>query len=336
MDDHCAVCGKQTINPGSKWIHQNDHHRRTDHTHDHADTHTLSHTVIFTGSEILSHKGSNGNRKCIDHHPEKSIDFPKSSPCRHCVSSQIIYKYLYHNIGNIIHYRFQTCRNTDSQNWKQHSSVKTDLIDLQHIYLSGFQKHYCYNQRTDHLRSNCSNSYSCHTHAKRNHKQQIKNNVQHTGNDQNIQWSFGVSYCTQDGCSHIINQVKNHSAEINMKIHCRVLYYICRCLHKQQCRSGQKNPHYSKNNSRCNGECKCCMQCLTQILLIFCPIKLRDHNCCPWGKPYKKANDQIGDLTGRTSNCSKCLFSYETADNNSICRIINLLKKCSKYNRKEK
>ena len=51
---------------------------------------------------------------------------------------------------------------------------------------------------------------------------------------------------------------------------------------------------------------------------------------------YKKANDQIGDLTGRTSNCSKCLFSYETADNNSICRIINLLKKCSKYNRKEK
>ena len=29
------------------------------------------------------------------------------------------------------------------------------------------------------------------------------------------------------------------------------------------------------------GECKCCMQCLTQILLIFCPIKLRDHNCCP-------------------------------------------------------
>ena len=44
--------------------------------------------------------------------------------------------------------------------------------------------------------------------------------------------SFGVSYCTQDGCSHIINQIKNHSAKINMKIHCRVLYYICRCLHK--------------------------------------------------------------------------------------------------------
>ena len=30
------------------------------------------------------------------------------------------------------------------------------------------------------------------------------------------------------------------------------------------------------------------------------------------------------------------LFSYETTYNNSIRRIINLLKKCSKYNRKEK
>ncbi len=29
---------------------------------------------------------------------------------------RLFYKYLDHNIGNIIHYRFQTCRNTDSQN----------------------------------------------------------------------------------------------------------------------------------------------------------------------------------------------------------------------------
>ena len=77
----------------------NDHHRRTDHTHDHADTHTLSHTVIFAGSEILSHKGSYRHSKAGHRQEGKTFYLRISSAACHGHFTECIDVGLYKHVA---------------------------------------------------------------------------------------------------------------------------------------------------------------------------------------------------------------------------------------------
>ena len=72
-------------------------------------------------------------------------------------------------------------------------------------------------------------------------------------------------------------------------------------------------------------------------LELFGENKLKEKKKKPWFLVFlSQLNDPMIYVLFAAIAVTIGVSTYETADNNSICRIINLLKKCSKYNRKEK
>ena len=56
----------------------------------------------------------------------------------------------------------------------------------------------------------------------------------------------------------------------------------------------------------------------------------------PAVSPVKEANDQIDDLSGGTADTGKCVCPGNLTDYDGVHCIVELLKKCANYDRKEK
>ena len=72
------------------------------------------HAVHLPRSVILSHKGSHGNTKGIDHHPEYGIQFAVGSPGRYRVGSKGIDSRLDDDIGQAVHHRLHPRRKSNA------------------------------------------------------------------------------------------------------------------------------------------------------------------------------------------------------------------------------
>ena len=68
----------------------------------------------------------------------------------------------------------------------------------------------------------------------------------------------------------------------------------------------------------------------------LCTVLLRNNNCCAGGKTGEETDKQIDNRTRRAANSSECHFADEFPYYYCINGIIQLLKKRSHENRKEK
>ena len=69
-------------------------------------------------------------------------------------------------------------------------------------------------------------SINAKRYFKKYNKHDIKKNIQATGHNQHIQRSSGIPNCTKNRSSHIINDIKDHTAEIDMQIYNRISHQL--------------------------------------------------------------------------------------------------------------
>ena len=78
------------------------------------------------------------------------------------------------------------------------------------------------------------------------------------------------------------------------------------------------------------------MNCLANPILILRAIKLGNYDGRAGRKSDKEADQQVDQHSGTSAYRRQGLLPYKPSNNNCIYRIIELLKKRAKQNRKEK
>ena len=74
------------------------------------------------------------------------------------------------------------------------------------------------------------------------------------------------------------------------------------------------------------------MQSTVQLHSVLCTVKLGNDNRSTGSQSDEEAHDQPHNLCGGTTDGGKSFFADKTPDNDGICRVVQLLKKCSQNN----
>ena len=77
------------------------------------------------------------------------------------------------------------------------------------------------------------------------------------------------------------------------------------------------------------------MQSTVQLCSVFGTVKLGNDNRSTGSQSYEESYDQTDNLCGGTTDGGKSFFADKTPDNDRICRVVQLLKKCSQNNGKK-
>ena len=74
------------------------------------------------------------------------------------------------------------------------------------------------------------------------------------------------------------------------------------------------------------------MQGTVQLRSVLRTVKLGNDNRSTGSQSDEEAHDQTHNLCGGTTDGGKSFFADKTPDNDRICRVVQLLKKCSQNN----
>ena len=77
------------------------------------------------------------------------------------------------------------------------------------------------------------------------------------------------------------------------------------------------------------------MQGTVQLRSVLRTIKLGNNNRSTGSQSDEESHDQTDNLCGGTTDSGKSFFADKTPDNDRICRVVQLLKKCSQNNGKK-
>ena len=100
-------------------------------------------------------------------------------------------------------------------------------------------------------------------------QKQVKKNIDDRCTAKIKQGSFGIACSIQDPGSHIINYIKDNTAEVQTKIGNRVTKHFFGCLHLQQDRLGKEHAACCQDQSQEKGNGKCCMHCVLYFFFVI-------------------------------------------------------------------
>jgi len=91
-----------------------------------------------------------------------------------------------------------------------------------------------YQQCRHGFRYDCGDCNTHDVHLKADDKQQIQNHIDDAGTQQEIQRTFGVTHCTEQGAAEVIDHGRNHTKEIDTQVNSCQRQHLFRRLHPDQ------------------------------------------------------------------------------------------------------
>ena len=283
-------------------------------------------SLDFSGAEILSGEGGDGNAECSHDHPENTVDFAVSRPCSDGICAETVDACLNDQVGNRVHGGLNTRRQSDPHNAYKNMLRETYLLKSKLIGVFGAHKGDDGHGSADRLGNDGGYGHSGYSHPQDNHEKQVQNNVDKTGSNEEIKRTFGIPHCSKNTGCYIINKGRNRSDKIDCHVGDGRPHDIIRGVHPSQSGGGNQNAYHSQNGAAGNGQRNGSMYGVTDLLILACTVKLSDDYCRTGGKTGKKAHQKVDNGGCRTSNGGKSLFAYKVSHNNSISGIIKLLK----------
>ncbi len=119
---------------------ENHQHNRDQSVHPQADPDALFYPVIFAGTEVLAHKGGDGNPDCSADHPEHRVQLSIYRPCRNRIRSEIVQRGLDEDIGKAVHDGLKSGGHTDTQQRSQYICVEPELSQGQPEDAAGYHQ----------------------------------------------------------------------------------------------------------------------------------------------------------------------------------------------------
>ena len=186
------------------------------------------------------------------------------------------------------------------------------------------QAAHCRNSLCDH----CGISASFYTHSKDYNKNYIQNNIDHSRNDQEIQWRLGVTQRTQESRKCIICTCDNKTCINNSHICSYITKYLFRRIHQMQNWFVRKTESYCHNNGKCSHKVNGHGNIMAHPVKFFRSEHLGYNNRKPTAKPIQPACYKEHQRTG-ASNCRKCIYADKFSGNDRVRNVIKLLEKIS-------
>ena len=131
------------------------------------------------------------------------------------------------------------------------------------------------------------------THLEHNNKKQVQNNIDHTRQGQKVQRTFGITDCTKDRCTKVIQHKCRHTDKVNAHIQNRKINNVFRSSHQFQKRFCKQNTHENQDDTTNNCGQNRGVNCFMHAIHISCAIKTCNHNVCTDRNTNKQVDDQV-------------------------------------------
>ena len=186
--------------------------------HHHRSAQSLLDPVHFSRADVLSHISCQRHAKTLRREKGKHVDFIRPVKSSHKVRTIAVYQTLQRQCPHRKKHLLQACGQAQTDNLSEQFPVKEKL---QRIYMN--VSIFAVNQQNadtpgNRLRKNCRDGDAYDTPLKHDHKQQIQQDIQPTGDGQQKQRCFAVPQRLHDGAVQIISQGKNRPGKNNRHI----------------------------------------------------------------------------------------------------------------------
>ena len=247
--DHCRIRGKESDGRGGK-----DHEKSRDTAgnekaqQDGPDGSLIS-PLFLSCADILADKGGCGHGHALHGQHDKLIQFIIAAPSCHTAGTEIIDIGLHEDVGESGQHRLYGGGKTYRENLFQYLPVYVQVLPDQAVDLTGSRKQGQDQDGRDHLGDDGCVSDAGNPCLERQHKKQVKKDIQNAGQNQEHQRDGSISDSPQNPAADIIDQKSCDSSDIDRQIDHGIVKDILRRGHKAQHRPYSHDSQESKKNA---------------------------------------------------------------------------------------
>ena len=189
---------------------------------------------------------------------------------------------------------------------------------------------------TDQLADDGSQGRAGHPHAETAHQQKVQHNVYQTGSNEEIEGAAGIAHGPQHARTQVIDQRGDGADEIDAEILPGQIDDVGGGVHPFQGQGAHGEAHRHEDHAAGDGHSHRGMYRPAHLVGVPGAEKLGDDDGGAGGQAHKKAYQQVDEGGGGAAYRCQGLFAGDVAHDDGIGGVVQLLKKGSQQNGKEK
>ena len=200
---------------------------------------------------VLPHKGGAGLTEGVEHVVSGDLDVVSCTGCRNHYRTKTVDGRMHNDVGEGKDGALDTGGQPDLNDFGKVGAVKTQGAGAhtnRHIRVNQAGKQ---EQRADCIGNDRGNGNAVDRHLQYDDKEQVEQEVQHTGKGQRNQRRFGVTYTAENGGFKVVQENDRKPQQINAKVQqCEGEHVIRDVQHSEQRRGGNFSQQRNKYAAR--------------------------------------------------------------------------------------
>ena len=291
-------------------------------------THTLTYSVVSSGTEILGYITGNGNAKGLVHQYGKLVNLGRGRVAGDGVSAECVDSGLHGKLSDAHDGHLEAHGKTGVQ---MDSGLMDKILEIRGPHPHD-RKLFPAGQNTEdggkQLGENGSPGGTCHAHSEREDKRKIQHDVQQGGQDEEVQRCSAVPERPQDVGNQVVKNGGSRSEKHGEHVVvCHVIDTVRR-LHPVKDRMGKKTADRGNEHCKGYGQHKRDGDALAHSLFIPGAAALAETDAEAAGDSLNKAENEVYDDRGGTDR-GKGIGTEGTAYDHGIGQCVKKLEQIS-------
>ena len=294
--------------------------------------HHLGDAVEFLSAVVLPCKAEGGLGEGVHGRPDKALDIAAGSAARHGDGAKGVHRGLDEHVGDGEGGALNARGHADLHHLQQLVLVDGELFQLYPVDCVALHQAQQHQRGRDALGNHRGDGHAFHAHVEDDDEDQIQDDVDHPGNEQEIQGPLGVPHRPQDSRAKVVEHHHRHADKIDAHVQHRLADHIFGGAHHLQQGPGkgnaQKDQHHAANQADQHRR----VHRLVQVLALARPIVPGHQHVDADGKADKQVDNQLDESAGRTHR-RQGLGAHKLPHHNDVRRVEQQLQNARKGQR---
>ena len=257
------------------------------------------HPVIAPCAEILAGEGDGGMEHGVHGRVGKGGDVGGGGVRGDHVRAEGVDAALHHDVGDVENDGLKPRRKADLDHAERLVRMQADLPELELRrallpYKADEDEH-----DGDILRNDGRNGDACNVQLTDDHKEQIQENVQHTGNGEEDERALRIAVGAEDGGGKIVDQRAGNADEIDAQIEAGQRQNVVRRVHPFEHRRGKEETEQERHHAQNEAQGDGAVDGTLDARVVAAAGIARDQNVDTDGNADERAGQKIDERRGR-------------------------------------
>ena len=291
--------------------------------------------LVLPGTQVLADEGGQGHGHAHDGQEHQPLDLHIGAVSGHGVLAEGVDIALYHQVPDADDSVLHSCGQSLRQDLGEDLRIDAQLAEIQ----PGVVLHPAHppqaHEEAASLGDDGGRRRSRHAPVEHCHEEQIQRHVQYGGGHEVVQRVEAVAQRLHDGHADVVEDDREHAAEIDAEIGQRVGQHRGRRMGQQQQLRHQQRPHHRREHRRGDPEQEIGVDGLRYVLFVPRSIVPGDDDAAAHSDTVEETDDEEGEVAAGADG-GKGFVLGEIPQHPGVGQVVELLEELAEEHRQRK